>query len=119
MTYMYYSFIGCFVTIVVGWTISYFTGKPSDLYDEELIHPWARKLAHLFPGKKRLYSHKEVSEIEEERNEKINGTKFDSSVIVHPSTSSSNDGKKYGTLNPTFSPEVSEEPVDGIFKTKL
>lgn len=124
---MYYAIIGCFTTILIGWTISYFTGSESDLYDEELIHPWARKMAHVFPGKKRLYARKDIEV--EERREKIPSnkslSKLDQAVTVHatPSCSKdikeSRDNRKSGMVNPTFSSEVSDEPVNGIFKTKL
>lgn len=156
---MYYSIIGCFTTILLGWTISYFTGSESDLYDEELIHPLARKMAHFFPGKKRLYYHKEM-EVTEKR-EKIPSnkslSKLDQAVTVHAPSESNKDSRthkekeiarsessrsnisqseksenakgktkleitnasKSGKVNPTFSLEVSDEPLDGVYKTKL
>lgn len=125
ISYMYYSIIGCFVTITIGWTISYFTSSESDLYDEELIHPWARKMAHVFPGKKRLYVRKDL-EVEEKR-EKIPSnkslSKLDQAISVHAPppecTKEANDMKKSGLVNPTFAPETSDEPVDGTYKTKL
>lgn len=128
ISYMYYSIIGCFTTILLGWTISYFTGSESDLYDEELIHPWARKMAHVFPGKKRLYFRKDI-EVEEKR-EKIPSnkslSKLDQAVTVHASPSCSKESKppkensKSGMVNPTFSSELPDDNTDGIiFKTKL
>ncbi|XP_022918375.1 sodium-coupled monocarboxylate transporter 1 [Onthophagus taurus] len=56
ITYMYYSLIGCFVTVFLGWIISYFTASETDRYDENLIHPIARKIASFFPGKQRHYT---------------------------------------------------------------
>ncbi|KAK9695296.1 Sodium:solute symporter family [Popillia japonica] len=56
ITYMYYSFIGCVITVTIGWIVSYFTASPDDQYDENLIHPVARSIADYFPGKKRLYT---------------------------------------------------------------
>lgn len=55
---MYYSFIGCVITVTLGWIISYFTASPSDQYDEDLTHPLARSIANYFPGKKRYYTDK-------------------------------------------------------------
>ncbi|XP_057651521.1 sodium-coupled monocarboxylate transporter 1 [Diorhabda carinulata] len=116
VTYMYYSLIGCFITILFGWTVSYFTGSESDRYDEELIHPIARKMAKIFPGKKRIYSQKVICEDDiPEKCEKT--TKLDS--VMQPSTSCTNPpGTKTGTLNPTFS-DLSDESIDGIYRTKL
>ncbi|RZF31964.1 hypothetical protein LSTR_LSTR012434 [Laodelphax striatellus] len=55
ITYMYYSFLGTIITIVLGVIISYLTRSEDDIYDEKLIHPWARSVSALFPGKKRTY----------------------------------------------------------------
>ncbi|XP_028132762.1 sodium-coupled monocarboxylate transporter 1 [Diabrotica virgifera virgifera] len=112
VTYMYYSFIGCFITILFGWAVSYFTGSESDRYDEELIHPIARKMANMFPGKKRIYSQKTMDEDEKpEKSSKLEN-------FVQPSTSYGSAEKK-GSINPTFNSDLSDESVDGIYKTKL
>ncbi|CAH1111192.1 unnamed protein product [Psylliodes chrysocephalus] len=113
VTYMYYSCIGCFITILFGWAVSYFTGSENDRYDEELIHPLARKMANIFPGKKRIYSQK--AECLDEKSEKHG--KSDS--YMQPSTSLSTQDLKKGSINPTFSPDMTDGSVDGIFKTKL
>lgn len=56
---MYYGFIGCVITVVVGYVISLMTKfNEEDLYDEKLIHPFARKVASYFPGEKRRYADK-------------------------------------------------------------
>lgn len=110
---MYYSCIGCFITILFGWAVSYFTGSENDRYDEELIHPLARKMANIFPGKKRIYSQK--AECLDEKSEKHG--KSDS--YMQPSTSLSTQDLKKGSINPTFSPDMTDGSVDGIFKTKL
>lgn len=117
VSYMYYSLIGCFITILIGWTVSYFTGSESDLYDQELIHPIARKMANVFPGKKRVYSQK--TDVPEERNEKISSVKGDTSSIHSSPSSNALDTKKNGTINPIFTYDIPTEPVDGIYKTKL
>ncbi|KAG5896451.1 hypothetical protein JTB14_002593, partial [Gonioctena quinquepunctata] len=118
ITYMYYAFIGCFITILMGWTISYFTSSEDDRYDEELVHPIAIKMANYFPGKKRIYS-KKVDSLGEKSEKNGCCTKSLGEKLENGFASSSSlDGKK-GSLNPTFSPDQSDEPVDGIYKTKL
>lgn len=106
MTYMYYSFIGCFITISVGWTISYFTSSESDLYDENLIHPIARKMANLFPGKKRRYIEKTLTPTDRSRNSTANSLQ-----IQEKRMNASNS-------NPAFLHE-SQQEMEGVYKTKL
>ncbi|XP_069679260.1 sodium-coupled monocarboxylate transporter 2 [Periplaneta americana] len=56
ITYMYYSLIGCGITVFMGIIISYIAGtSPEDAYDEKLIHPLALKISTLFPGRPRRY----------------------------------------------------------------
>ncbi|XP_021939076.1 LOW QUALITY PROTEIN: sodium-coupled monocarboxylate transporter 2 [Zootermopsis nevadensis] len=56
ITYMYYSLIGCGITVLLGIVVSYITGtSPEDAYDEKLIHPLALKISLLFPGRPRRY----------------------------------------------------------------
>lgn len=104
---MYYSFIGCLITVIVGWTVSYFTGSESDLYDEKLIHPWARKMADLFPGKKRRYMEKTLTPDDKIRNATTN------SLQIHElrmATSAS---------NPSFVHDTQIDEMNGVYKTKL
>ncbi|EFN76289.1 sodium-coupled monocarboxylate transporter 2 [Harpegnathos saltator] len=57
ITYMYYALIGSLTTVVVGIIVSLITADPeADMYEQHLLHPIARKIADLFPGKQRLYS---------------------------------------------------------------
>lgn len=57
ITYMYYALIGSLSTVVVGVIVSLLTADAeADQYEEHLLHPAARKLAGLFPGKRRLYT---------------------------------------------------------------
>lgn len=57
ITYMYYALIGSMSTVVVGIIVSLITADAeSDKYEEHLLHPMARKIASLFPGKQRLYA---------------------------------------------------------------
>lgn len=57
ITYMYYAFIGSMTTVIVGIIVSLLTADAeNDAYEEHLLHPIARKLAGLFPGKPRLYA---------------------------------------------------------------
>lgn len=59
MTYMYYSLVGCFTTVFVGWLVSVLVGSDEgDIYDDKLIHPMARKMAAWFPGPMRPYADK-------------------------------------------------------------
>ncbi|XP_012535488.1 sodium-coupled monocarboxylate transporter 2 [Monomorium pharaonis] len=57
ITYMYYAFIGSITTVGVGIIVSLITADAEDdKYQEHLLHPIARKIAGLFPGKRRLYA---------------------------------------------------------------
>lgn len=57
ITYMYYALIGSLSTIVVGIIVSLITADAeADKYEEHLLHSMARKIAALFPGKRRLYA---------------------------------------------------------------
>lgn len=139
ITYMYYSFVGCIITVLIGWTVSYFTGSESDLYDEELIHPWARKMADFFPGKKRRYASKELL-TESKGKMKRNGSSAASipaniSSSMQKASSSdmqnSNESKqdiendkkmgdiKNGAVNTGYSPDMPMDEVNGTYKTKL
>lgn len=56
ITYMYYALIGSITTVGVGIIVSLITADAeADKYEEHLLHPTARKIAGLFPGKRRLY----------------------------------------------------------------
>lgn len=112
---MYYSLIGCFITILIGWTISYFTGSESDLYDGSLVHPIARKMADMLPGKKRQYAEKTIKKRDVKNR---NG----STTVIHPSPSVPvmDVGKSTGSLNPTFTSD-NNLPMENVecYKTKL
>lgn len=107
---MYYSFIGCLITVLLGWTISYLTGFSEDeLYDENLLHPIARKMASLFPGAKRRYAD------ESKYAEKVTGA-----ATSHEMAHSFRQEKeiKNGTLNPAFTQDVQVEEPE-TYRTKL
>jgi len=56
ITYMYYALIGSITTVGVGIIVSLITADAeADKYEEHLLHPTVRKIAGLFPGKRRLY----------------------------------------------------------------
>ncbi|RZC38021.1 sodium-coupled monocarboxylate transporter 1 [Asbolus verrucosus] len=105
VTYMYYSLIGCFISILIGWTVSYFTGSESDLYDQELIHPVARKMANFFPGKKRRYAEKNFED-----------KTFRGSINLSASAASVD--KKNGNANLAFAQDIPMEQTE-VYKTKL
>ncbi|KAB0794839.1 hypothetical protein PPYR_11678 [Photinus pyralis] len=67
ITYMYYSFIGCIITVVIGCTFSCITNVSEDeLYTKNLIHPIAQKIASWCPGANRRYlEDRKLSIIEE------------------------------------------------------
>ncbi|CAG9860627.1 unnamed protein product [Phyllotreta striolata] len=52
ISYMYYTCIGCFVTVTIGALVSYITRNENDKYDNELIHPMIWKLMGVFKRKK-------------------------------------------------------------------
>lgn len=55
VSYMYYSLIGTFITVIVGTVISYITAHRDDAYDSKLLHPMIYKLSRVIPGKERRY----------------------------------------------------------------
>lgn len=114
VTYMYYSFIGCFITILIGWTVSYFTSSESDLYDQTLIHPIARKMANYFPGKKRQYAEEEDRAAAGE--DKGGRTVFPSPSITTLDSSGCN--KRNGNVNAAFTQDVPMEQME-VYRTKL
>ncbi|XP_050306716.1 sodium-coupled monocarboxylate transporter 1 [Anthonomus grandis grandis] len=119
-TYMYYSFLGCIITVIIGWSVSYFTSNESDLYDENLIHPWARKMANLFPGKKRRYETQNSKRIDEQFKE--HRTSHCSSREMESSGSSRNShicNKEMGIINASFLSEMPTEDLNGVYKSKL
>ncbi|XP_065089552.1 sodium-coupled monocarboxylate transporter 1 isoform X2 [Ochlerotatus camptorhynchus] len=55
ISYMYYSLIGTFLTVIVGTLVSYLTRHRDDAYDHKLLHPAVYRLSQLLPGKARRY----------------------------------------------------------------
>ncbi|XP_053682409.1 sodium-coupled monocarboxylate transporter 1 isoform X1 [Sabethes cyaneus] len=55
VSYMYYSLIGTFITVVVGTIVSYLTSHRDDAYDHKLLHPAIYRLSLMLPGKERRY----------------------------------------------------------------
>ncbi|KAL1137888.1 hypothetical protein AAG570_009584 [Ranatra chinensis] len=55
MTYMYYSLLGTFITVIVGLFISLITVSEEDSYDEKLVHQWASRLYRWLPGKHKCF----------------------------------------------------------------
>ncbi|XP_055590120.1 sodium-coupled monocarboxylate transporter 1 isoform X2 [Uranotaenia lowii] len=55
VSYMYYSLIGTFITVVVGTLVSYLTHHSDDAYDHKLLHPAVYRLSKMLPGKERRY----------------------------------------------------------------
>lgn len=107
---MYYGFIGCIITIVVGLTVSLFsTFKEEEIYDEKLIHPFARKVASLFPGPKRRYADKTLS----------NSNSFSTTPTTMSTTpaTTSNEKLQNRTLT-SYSQDVPLEDTE-IYNTKL
>ncbi|KAK9889562.1 hypothetical protein WA026_006936 [Henosepilachna vigintioctopunctata] len=105
ITYMYYSFIGCFITVFVGWMVSFLTENENDAYDETLVHPIARKMATIFPGKKRRYLQKKE------------GSEKDRRESLKPTLSNSNFEKKNGVAGSSHH-EVQMQTLE-VYKTKL
>lgn len=102
--------------------MSYFTASESDLYDEELIHPWARKMADYFPGKKRQYVSKREDSTKKMKRSGSNAANIPSSSSssqIANSTKQDEDNVKSGTVNAGYSPDMPMEEVNGTYKTKL
>lgn len=107
---MYYSLIGCMITVILGWTVSYFTGFNEDeLYDENLLHPIARKMASWFPGAKRRYADK--SKI---ADKVVNETSHEMAHTFHQEKNNI----RNGTLNPAFTQDVQVDEPE-VYRTKL
>lgn len=95
---MYYSFLGCFITVFLGWIVSYLIGTTeTDLYDEHLLHPLALRISRWFPGAPRHYAAKATD---------TNANKAKKTI---PTVS-------FGIE--TASSDMSDPPY-GIYKTKL
>nr|CAD7410763.1 unnamed protein product [Timema cristinae] len=68
ITYMYYSLIGCGITLFVGILVSYITGtNEDDAYDVKLIHPLALRISSWFPGRQRKYVSDRITSPEKHR----------------------------------------------------
>lgn len=120
VTYMYYSFIGCLVTVLVGIMVSFLTGfNENDVYDEKLIHPIARKVASWFPGRKRRYADKILPE--DERNDRHSVAKTPQTPVI--STIQREDEKTFAkphihSSDGTYSQDVPLENIEDC-KTRL
>ena len=56
ISYMYYSLIGTFITMLVGTVVSYVTSdREADAYDQRLLYSVVYKLSHAWPGEERYY----------------------------------------------------------------
>ncbi|XP_058058532.1 sodium-coupled monocarboxylate transporter 1-like [Anopheles bellator] len=55
ISYMYYSLIGTFLTVVIGTVVSLLSRHEDDAYDRKLLHPIAYHCSKVFPGKERRY----------------------------------------------------------------
>ncbi|XP_021713419.1 sodium-coupled monocarboxylate transporter 1 isoform X1 [Aedes aegypti] len=55
ISYMYYSLIGTFLTVIIGTLVSYLTRHRDDAYDHKLLHPAVYRLSRMLPGKTRRY----------------------------------------------------------------
>lgn len=51
MSYMYYSSLGCLITIVVGILVSWMTASEDDSCDDKLLNPYFVKLLNLIRKK--------------------------------------------------------------------
>lgn len=94
---MYYSLIGCFITVFLGWTVSYAIGaSEGDLYDEKMLHPLALKISKWFPGSPRRYADKNV-----------------------PEPNTANQNGKVPTVSYVVDKSDDADPPHGIYRTKL
>nr|CAD7449294.1 unnamed protein product [Timema bartmani] len=72
ITYMYYSLIGCGITLFVGILVSYMTGtNEDDAYDVKLIHPMALRISSWFPGRQRKYVSDRITSPEKHRESSV------------------------------------------------
>ncbi|GLV32644.1 uncharacterized protein CBL_00649 [Carabus blaptoides fortunei] len=100
VTYMYYSFIGCFITVFLGWTVSYLVGSTdADLYDEHLLHPVARRISQWLPGAPRRYADKTQTPDANANNKTV-------PTVSH-------------TVEKANTPTSSEVQLNTVYRTKL
>lgn len=71
VSYMYYSLIGTFLTVFIGWIVSWMTGSRDDAYDSNLLHPVIYKLSLLIPGRDRHYTNYIEREIKSNKSSNI------------------------------------------------
>lgn len=55
ISYMYYSFFGTCITVLVGIVVSLFTMSKKDAYEPKYVHPFIHKLAKMLPGHQILF----------------------------------------------------------------
>ncbi|XP_059470684.1 sodium-coupled monocarboxylate transporter 2-like [Neocloeon triangulifer] len=55
ISFMYYAMMGCVICLITGVIVSYLTVEEDFCYPASLVHPWARKISDLLPGKPRKY----------------------------------------------------------------
>ncbi|KAJ8865657.1 hypothetical protein PR048_033177 [Dryococelus australis] len=85
ITYMYYSLIGCGITLLVGVLVSYITGtSPEDAYDQKLIHPLALKVSEWFPGRPRKYVSDNITSPEKHCHSPLEEEDEETSGKAHP-----------------------------------
>ncbi|XP_001655592.2 sodium-coupled monocarboxylate transporter 1 [Aedes aegypti] len=80
ISYMYYSLIGTFITMLVGTVVSYVTSdREEDAYDQRLLYSMVYKLSRACPGEERHYvdnpkiKTKSVKNLEGKSNETFDG----------------------------------------------
>lgn len=101
---MYYAFIGCIITVSVGWIVSYIAGSTeSDLYDEQLLHPMALRISKLFPGAPRRYADKTITPAPD-------ANANDAKPVPTVSLSVNSNSSMFDSLS---------DPPHGIYRTKL
>lgn len=54
MSYMYYSMVGTFTTIIVAVVVSYFSKPDDDEYDKNLLHPMVHTIGNWFTRQESL-----------------------------------------------------------------
>jgi hypothetical protein len=107
VSYMYYSFIGTMITVVVGMIVSLLTMSKNDAYDSKYIHPLVYKITKLIPGYDRLFS-----------NEQLLTSQIKTSTLKEQSTPSSSETSSHGEFNHAFDIK-SEQTEDIKFKSNI
>lgn len=102
MSYMYYSFFGTLITVVVGTVVSWLTRSDSDAYDSKYIHPMIYNMTKMFKNSERLFS-----------NEQNNSSEIKNTSLKEQKEAEQHDNKGFDAHDEEiFSNKVKTSPIN-------